>query len=509
MRNTVIILLSGIVLMSSCDRQPQRQGSVAAQQTADKVRANWVKTQRLVKILLEDLNGKQLSLPQIGVYAFMNEATEVEREAFKGVPFVRNGSEYLSPGRPAVTADTTAVFFVCFPCRQGLTDTDTVRMKAPFGENLYGTETSRSIGDAISVRMALRSSMTLLRIVCESEDVKDKLTKLVVGGENIATEALYQPYIGKWGEVMATGYLSADDADCLLNNGRQHDFYLIPTRTSGEATLVTGINGKDHVLKATLPPMSAGSLTRLNLRKGKDGMAVSSSWVETERPIAPPCYERVDSVRTGHYLQADGSITMKRNEASIAVVIETDGRHGKAVALADCKGRYCFSTKGLSGGRMFPTIDGKRKEGIVNPRQEDGIDEEDKIIFKPDMPYGDRCALGCPDGAGLTQKLLDRQRNGDIPNGNLAGFSTGKEMLAEVKKHPGSYVPSLAEMAQLHFYQRTLGKETGCEPLSGEYLTCTESSERTFYLIDMGNGIITGTPSKRYLGLRLRLFHLF
>lgn len=508
MRNTIIILLSIIVLMS-CGHSPQRQGSVTAQQTADKVREKWVKTQRPVKILLEDINGKQLSLPQIGVYASMNEATEAELEAFKGIPFVKNGSDYSSTDRHAVTADTTVVLSVCFPCRQGLTGADTVLMKAPFGENLYGTETGRSIGDTISVRMVLRSSMALLQVVCESDNVKDRLTRLAIGGENIATEALYYPYAGRWSEAVATGYLSADDADCLLNNGRQHGFYLTPARTSGETTLITGINGKDYILRVTLPPMQAGSLTRINLRKNKDGMAVSSSWVETERPIAPPCNERVDSVRIGHYLQTDGIITTERDEASVAVVIETDGRHGKAVALSDCKGRYCFSIKGLSGGRTFPTIDGKRKEGIVNPRQEDGIDEEDKIIFKPDMPYDDRCALGCPDGAGLTQRLFERQRNSNFPTGNLTGFCIGKEMLAEVKRSPGSYVPSLAEMAQLHFYQRTLGKKTGCDPLSGEYLTCTESSDRTFYLIDMENGIITGTPSKRYIGLRLRLFYLF
>lgn len=50
---------------------------------------------------------------------------------------------------------------------------------------------------------------------------------------------------------------------------------------------------------------------------------------------------------------------------------------------------------------------------------------------------------------------------------------------------------------------------TDCELMQREYLTVSESSDKTFYLIDMENGIVTGTLSKQYAGLRLRLFYLF
>ena len=81
-------------------------------------------------------------------------------------------------------------------------------------------------------------------------------------------------------------------------------------------------------------------------------------------------------------------------------------------------------------------------------------------------------------------------------------------MLSEVERHPGSYVPSLAELAQF-YYRRQLGEVTDCELMQGEYLTVSESSDKTFYLIDMENGIVTGTLSKEDAGLRLRLFYLF
>lgn len=53
-----------------------------------------------------------------------------------------------------------------------------------------------------------------------------------------------------------------------------------------------------------LPPLTAGSMTHLSIRKGREGVAINGSWVETERSLA---YEHrmipVDSVQVGHYLQ--------------------------------------------------------------------------------------------------------------------------------------------------------------------------------------------------------------
>lgn len=58
----------------------------------------------------------------------------------------------------------------------------------------------------------------------------------------------------------------------------------------------------------------------------------------------------------------------------------------QAVALKDCEGRLCFGSGSLSSGKVFATIDGKRKEGIVNPKQAQGVGDTERIIFKPGIP---------------------------------------------------------------------------------------------------------------------------
>ena len=178
------------------------------------------------------------------------------------------------------------------------------------------------------------------------------------------------------------------------------------------------------------------------------------------------------------------------------------------MALHDSEGRYCHSGKGLNAGKTFQTIDGKRKEGVINPRQADETSDENKLIFTSEMPYGEQCAFGYADGTGLTQRLLNQYRQAEYAHGRNESLFARKEMLSEVERHPGSYVPSLAELARL-YHRWQLGETTDCEPMRGEYLTVSESSDKTFYLIDMENGIVTGTLSKQYAGLRLRLFYLF
>ena len=68
------------------------------------------------------------------------------------------------------------------------------------------------------------------------------MTSLI--GDNLYTEGGYQPYTGRWLDKKANGSLQAKDADCLLNNGRKHDLYLIPTETACSVTINIRINGK-------------------------------------------------------------------------------------------------------------------------------------------------------------------------------------------------------------------------------------------------------------------------
>ena len=86
-------------------------------------------------------------------------------------------------------------------------------------------------------------------------------------------------------------------------------------------------------------------------------------------------------------------------------------------------------------------------------------------------------------------------------------------MLEETLKQPGSYVPSLAEMAKfyysLHPFKDRPLMALGLQEPRGEYLTSTEQSSSSFYMIDFDHGIIAGGLSKQYAKLQLRLFYLF
>lgn len=494
------------LLLASCGGEKQPKSTVAAIESGEKTRMEWQKARKPVEIHIEGMEGTAPAWPHIGVYMDVSTTTSEERQAFAGAAFTRKGDVYVSANRNAVTSDTMATISVCLPFRKGLEANDTLRLTAPFGENLYGVETSRSIGNAIEPTFRLQSSMALLRIVCGSDDLRDRLDGITLIGDDIYTAGCYQPYTGRWLDKEATGGVQAESADCLLNNGRKHDLYLIPTGTACSTTIIIRINGKDHALRTMLPPLTAGSMTHLSISKDSEGVAINGSWVETVRNLA---YEHrmmpVDSVQTGHYLQRNGTIQAECDTLSIAVVVETDGRHGKAVALSDCQGQFVFSGNDISSGRRFPTIDGKRKEGIINPTT--GIGEDDKIIYKPGMPYPNDCALGYADGASLTQGLMEA--NGQAKQTPFFGRQT---MLQEVARHPSGYVPSLGELAKLYYLLECAKPSTLkglIAPLQGEYLTCSESGKDTFYLMDFSHGIVAGGLSKRYARAKLRLFYLF
>lgn len=502
----VFLMICIGLLLASCGGERQPQSTVAAIESGEKTRMEWQKARKPVAIRIEGMEGTSPAWPQLGVYMDVSTTTTEERQAFAGVVFTRKGDVYVPGDRHAVTSDTTATIHICYPYRKGLGTNDTLRLTAPFGENLYGLESHRNIGNAIQPTFRLQSAMALLRIVCESDDLRDRLDGITLIGDDIYTEGSYQPYTGRWFDKKAVESIQAEDTDCQLNNGRRHDLYLIPTGTACSVTIVVRINGKDHALRTMLPPLTAGSMTHLSIRKDSEGVAINGSWVETERGLA---YEHpmmpVDSVQVGHFLQRGGTVQAERDTLSIAVVVETDGKHGKAVALSDCQGLFVFSENGVSSGRRFSTIDGTRKEGIVNPIKD--IHKDDKIIYKPGMPYPNDCALGYTDGASLTQGLLEA--DGQAKQSHSFGRQA---MLQEVARHPGSYVPSLGELAKLYYLLECV-KPSALKgliaPLQGEYLTCSESGKDSFYLMDFSHGIVTGGLSKRYVQAKLRLFYLF
>ena len=501
----LVILLIGI----SCKEQKQQKQPLAAQETAVKVRDHWKEAEKPVCIEMEGLSSNSPLVSAI--FSVCTNSTD------NSVPYIKRGNELQAEGKSLSSEDTTVIVHLCFPYRKDLSTEDTLHLKQPFGEELYGIERSRSIGENIRVGMKLHSSLTLLRINIASDRLCDMLDELWIYGENLISEADYQPYSGKWLNEKGNGILTTESDDCLLNNGRNHDFHLVPTGKQTPITLFAKVNKRDHAIKTTLPPLQAGSLIQLNIKVGKGGqLHVESSWVESERTLSIPPTTKVDSVRIGCFLQEDGTISMKKDSLTIGVVIETDGKHGKAVALKDVEGMYTFGNRTLTSGMKFPTIDGKRMEGIVNPVQEDLADEKDRIIFKPDMPYPDNCAIGYTNGMILTERLIGSSENSSlteaISKAHTGLFKQPKQMLSVLSSHKGSYIPSLGEMFHLYYLLQPYSKvkiPDSLIPLQGEYLTSSESSENTFYMMDMQEGIVNGNCSKRFSKGRIRLFYLF
>ena len=366
----LVILLMGI----SCKEQKPQNQPLAAQETAVKVRDHWKEAEKPIHIEVEGLHSN--SSFQSATFSVCTDMTG------NCVPCRMKGNRLQADGKGLSSEDTTVSVRLCFPYRKDLSSEDTLHLKQPFGERLYGIEQSRTIGEYIRVGMKLHSSLSMLRINIESDHLSDMLDELWIYGESLISEADYLPYHGKWLNRKENGILTTESDDCLLNNGRNHDFHLVPTGKKNPITLFAKVNKRDHALKTTLPPLQAGSLIQLNLKVGKGGqLHVESSWVESERTLSVPFTAKADSIRIGCYLQYDGTISMKKDSLSIGVVIETDGRHGKAVALEDVEGIYTFGNRTLSSGKVFPTIDGKRTEGIVNPTHENTADEDERIKY--------------------------------------------------------------------------------------------------------------------------------
>ena len=500
-----VILLMGI----SCKEQKPQNQPLAAQETAVKVRGHWKEAEKPIYIEVEGLPSN--SPFQSATFSVCTDITG------NSVPFRIKGNRLQADGKGLCSEDTTVSVRLCFPYRKNYSAHDTLHLKQPFGEQLYGLEVGRMNSESLKVSMELRSSLSLLRIQFVSDKLQDMLDELRIYGETLVYEADYLPYSGKWLNGKENGFLTTLSDDCLLNNGRNHDFYLVPTGNPVPITLFAKINQVDYAVKTTLPPLHAGGLIQLNVEVGTGGnLHIASSWVENERKISLPTHEVCDSIKVGYYLQKDGTVSKSFDSLSMALVIGTDGRHGKAVALKDEDGMFVFGNGKQTTGKLFPTIDGKRKEGILNPLSDEAAGEEERIIFKPDMPYPDDCALGYDNGASLTQRLSmqtsQRSLAETLSKAHTGLFMTRKKMLSALSRYNGCYIPSLGEMAGLYYQLQPYSGMKMPEHftvMQGEYLTASESSEHSFYMMDMNEGIIHGSASKSYSKGRIRLFYLF
>lgn len=476
--------IMGIMLIcASCGNSEEKRPSLEQTRAAIEVRDAWRDELKPVEITA---SGAIAGADRIGVRLTSDGKTDFL--AFVGTP------DCFKPEQPSLMADTASAVSACWP----LSSSDTLSLTAPFSDRIFGLESGRTVGARLSFQMKFQSSMALLRFCLESDNLTDVLESLTLKGESFATSGIYIPYNGKWIEKSGEGMPVGIDVDCLVNSGRNHDFYLIPCDAASDIVLSAVVNGSEYLLKTKIPPLSAGSMTQLNLKIEKNGQLLpKSSWVDNQRKTDLRKTAVVDTVKAGHFLRKDGLVVAKRDTLTVAVVFQTDGRHGKAIAIEDIHGTFSFGNKNLTSGTIFQTIDGQRNEGIIN---DSASPEDERLIFKPEIPYSNKTAFGYKDGPILTSALLNK-------NG-------GKEesMLAQVEKSHCSYVPTLAEMAQVFYlfqpYSHSNLSEL-IEPFNGEYLTCSESSDHNFYGIEMGKGIVMSNYSKQYAKLKLRLFYLF
>lgn len=474
----------GLALMcASCGGSEEKRPSLEQTRAAIEVRDAWREELKPVEITALGAIG---GADRIGVR--MTSDGQTSFLAFVGT------SGCFKPEQPSLMTDTASAVSACWP----LSHTDTLSLTAPFSDRIFGFETGRSVSARLSLQMKFQSSMALLRFCFESDNLTDILESLTLKGESVLTHGKYIPYNGKWIEKTGEGMPVGINADCLVNSGRNHDFYLIPCDAASDIVLSAMVNGKEYLFKTKIPPLSAGSMTQINLKVERNGQLLpKSSWVDNERKTDLRKVATVDTVRTGHYLRKDGLIVAKRDTVTIAVVFQTDGKHGKAIAIEDAAGTFSFGNKNLSCGTILGTIDGHRTEGVIN---EAASSEEERLIYKPDMPYPETTAFGNTDGAGLTSLLLNKK-----------GRDEGS-MLNAVERHHGSYVPTLAEMAQIYYLLQPYSNANLTElvePFSGEYLTCSESSDHNYYGIEMSKGVVMPNYSKQYAKLKLRLFYLF
>lgn len=475
----------GVVLMcASCGKSDEKRPSLEQTRAAIEVRDAWRDELKPMEITA---SGAIMGADRIGVRLTSDGKTDF-------LAFVRTPGCF-KPEQPSLTADTASVVSACWP----LSSSDTLSLTAPFSDRIFGYESGRTVGARLSLQMKFQSSMALLRFCFESDNLTDVLESLTLKGEYVATRGKYIPYNGKWIEKSGEGMPVGIDPDCLANSGRSHDFYLIPCDAASDIVLSAVVNGKEYLLKTKIPPLTAGSMTQLNLTMDKAGQLLpKSSWVDNQRKTDLRKVTVVDTVKTGHYLRKDGLVVAKRDTMTVAVVFQTDGRHGKAVSIEDVPGTFYFGDKNLTTGTIFGTIDGQRNEGIIN---DSSSSEDERLIYKPEIPYSENTAFGHKDGAELTSRLLNKKR----------GKKDGT-MLAEVEKHHCSYIPTVAEMACIFYmlqpYAHSHLPEL-IEPFSGEYLTCSESSDHNYYGIEMSKGIVMPNYSKQYAKLKLRLFYLF
>lgn len=504
MNNLLYRIAISLLLFSSCSMKEQKNEVPLTISTAESVRDGWLKSRKALGFTVDGMPSASLKrMDRLGVFSIPSDATLEEQLSLTGVPFRYHPEvQFLPENGEILTGDSLSRFYVCYPYLAGLSLNDSLSLKAPYREYLYGEELSRAFSDKFSVRFRMNYSTSLLRLRLESLQMTDRLHKVSVAGQRIFTRADYMPYTGQWLRLTGANQPIVYPFDRVMNNYQFVDVLLPPVDEPSDITLRVGMNAAEYTARTTLPRLGKGEMTQLNLALEGTGLKITSSWVEERTGFLLSDEAKLDTVKVGNYLQNDGSISQTYDSASIAVVYVTDGKHGKAVALKDEPGLWRFSSRRLSSGKIFRTVDGSKQEGFINPSQTDGVEKESRLVYKPSLLYPDNCAFGYKNGCSLSMSLLDKSKERE-----------SDDMLTALSSARGAFVPSVAELATLYYLVQPYSEspftaEEFTLPV-GEYLSSCESSASNFYMFEFSHGIVTGAFSKQFARLKLRLFYLF
>ena len=489
MKTKISISVSLIcLLLCSCGDKSAKTEALSAHNVTEKVKEDWSKVLKPLEIIVPERDNEELeTIGSLSVWIDgINENNAVE--------FHYDGTSF-KPLTP-VNVESSVRPKVFYPFKTGISRTDTLMVQTPLPQYLTGKLTYiETKEDKIIASVELQDLTALLRFRFQSDDVTDVLKAVKISGKCLNKNGIVLPFKG---EVISDerNLVSCEvKPDKLLNNGQALDFHLFPTDEGGDIDISIVVGSKSYQLSTIIPPLRKGSITELRLKLNNNRLTVGSSWVDTKHPFIRPIQQLTDSVQTSYWLQKDGLISPGYNDNCIAIVIETDGKHGKAVALADVSNPIQFIP--FRSGIIYETVDGKEKEGCY--RGNLIIENEELIEFSPSVKYSDKCAFGLKTGSALTKELLNNSSE------------EARKLFTETLQAPCGYIPSLYELAQLSAY--LISKEGNMPEQfimpEGFYMSVCESGEDIFYSLNPITCRITAYNSKKYLNIKQRMFYLF
>ncbi len=457
---------------------------------AAEARSGWARSSLPLRVWVEGLSPEeQAALGSIAVCVRGDGPGDGNPSAHE---FLFDGEAFRP--RLRVAADSLSEVLAYYPFTDGASMGDTVEAGTP-GEPflLGGMALLEGHGGELACSVALRPVTAMLRLRFQSDGIDDVLASVTVSGDGFAAAARCCPLQGTWAPSGASPGTATLSPDCMLNNGRAHDFHVFSLGRACDLVVTLDVGGRDLSLSTRLPPLRPGTMTELGITLRGGRLSVGSSWVDTACDLVPSPRNSIDTVRVGHFLLGDGTVSDRASLDALALVVSTDGHHGKAMALRDnpaCGGIWGRSP---GTGRVFPTIDGKAREGHFN-LQGGG---PGCIAFSPGSRYPADCALGAPGGARLTEEML------------LGADDRALDAFRCHRVLPTAYLPSLAEMASAAYFLELADSVAGMDPPRGAYATSCESSPDTFYSIDMDAWYMTAYNSRKCNNLKTRLFYLF